>query len=145
MRRAFAHPVFDGPALPPDWLPLRTPRESWIDLAGTRGSLTQRARPVELSSRGQPSFVGRRQQHHLLLSVTLAGGQRVVRLERRGAAGTPVFLRIDARGGRYDFHHGETQGAWTLLQGDVDGSMLSTRVAGGSVGTMLGRFAFAAP
>lgn len=76
---------------------------------------------------------------------TTGGPQVLASAPRRGAAGTPVFLRIDARGGRYDFHHGETQGAWTLLQGDVDGSMLSTRVAGGSVGTMLGRFAFAAP
>ena len=184
---------FDGPALAPHWLMLRTPRESWIDLAGTRGSLTLRARSVELSSRGQPSFVGRRQQHHvmsastvmrytparagdraglaafqseqhhLLLAVTLAGDRPVVRLERRAgrdtaggaqalasaplrrAAGAPVFLRVDARGGRYDFYYGETEGVWTLLQGDVDGSMLSTRVAGGFVGTMLGLFAFAAP
>jgi len=54
---------FDAPALAPYWEMLRTPRERWYDLTSVRGSLTLRARPESLSGRGQPSFLGRRQQH----------------------------------------------------------------------------------
>src|SRR5262245_52702191 len=42
---------------------IRTPRERWYDLASSPGSLTLRARPEKLGERGQPSFLGRRQQH----------------------------------------------------------------------------------
>jgi xylan 1,4-beta-xylosidase len=32
--------------------------------------------------------------------------------------------------------------AWVLLKGDADGTILSTRVAGGFVGTLLGMYAY---
>ncbi|MEO8621013.1 MAG: family 43 glycosylhydrolase [bacterium] len=54
---------FSSRMLAPYWLQLRTPREPSVDLAETPGWLSLTARPVALSSRGQPSFVGRRQQH----------------------------------------------------------------------------------
>ena len=54
---------FNGTALAPYWNVLRTPRERWYDLASPPGSLTIRARSEDLSGRGQPSFVARRQQH----------------------------------------------------------------------------------
>ena len=57
----------------------------------------------------------------------------------------PVYLRIDARGGRYDFSYGLTPGTWTPLVRDADGTILSTRKAGGFVGTMFGLYAYAAP
>jgi alpha-N-arabinofuranosidase len=54
----------------------------------------------------------------------------------------PILLRIDARGDRYDFYYATRPGAWTPLATDADGTMLSTRIAGGFVGTMLGMYAF---
>jgi len=54
----------------------------------------------------------------------------------------PILLRIDARGDRYDFYYAARPGAWTPLATGADGTMLSTRIAGGFVGTMLGMYAF---
>lgn len=94
-----------------------------------------------------------------LLAVGLDEGRPVVRLTgRAGARGqtattvlaaaplaalpdSTVYLRIRARGGRYDFSYAVRPDEWVLLQGDVDGTVLSTRVAGGFVGTMLGLYA----
>ena len=41
--------------------------------------------------------------------------------------GAPVYLRIDARGGRYDFSYGTSVGHWTPLQLDADGTIPSAR------------------
>ena len=90
---------------------LRTPGERWYELTG--GALTLRARPDDVASKGQPSFVGRRQQHQratftsamrfeparagdraglvafqsesffYAMTVTLADGKPVVQVERR--------------------------------------------------------------
>jgi alpha-N-arabinofuranosidase len=57
-------------------------------------------------------------------------------------ADSTVYLRIRARGGRYDFSYASRPDAWVLLAGDADGTILSTRVAGGFVGTMLGLYAY---
>jgi xylan 1,4-beta-xylosidase len=94
-----------------------------------------------------------------LLGVTLVEGRPVIRLtERAGAqtqgttavlasasleapADSTLYLRIQARGGRYDFSYAYRPEEWVLLKGDVDGTILSTRVAGGFVGTMLGLYA----
>jgi alpha-N-arabinofuranosidase len=54
---------FSSGTLAPYWLQLRTPREPTVDLTTAPGWLSLPARPVPLTSRGQPSFVGRRQQH----------------------------------------------------------------------------------
>jgi alpha-N-arabinofuranosidase len=94
------------------------------------------------------------------LGVTLVDGQRSVELMRR--AGPPgqavsavvasaplnapaeatVYLRIRSRGGSYDFLYATRPDAWELLKGDADGTILSTRLAGGFVGTMLGMYAY---
>jgi len=94
------------------------------------------------------------------LGVTLVDSQRVVALERRsgphdsaataivafapleGPADSTIYLRIRARGGSYDFSYAYRPDAWILLKGDEDGTILSTRVAGGFVGTMLGLYAY---
>jgi xylan 1,4-beta-xylosidase len=98
-----------------------------------------------------------------LLGVTLAEGRPVVRVVQRAgrltpngpavlasaplaaAPGAPVYLRIDARGGRYDFYYATRPGAWIPLKTDADGTILSTKVAGGFssnfVGVMLGMYA----
>ena len=84
------------------------------------------------------------------------GGKRLIRVERRAgevdsvdglvlasvplSGAQPVRLRIDARGGRYDFSYA-TGGVWKTLLADADGTILSTAKAGGFVGTMIGMYA----
>jgi xylan 1,4-beta-xylosidase len=99
-------------------------------------------------------------RHFYLLSVAGEGERRVVQLERRSGDGpaeviarapldvdgdAPIHLRIQARGDAYDFSYALRPGAWTLLKGGEDGTVLSTKVAGGFVGTMLGMYAYASP
>ena len=54
-------------------------------------------------------------------------------------------LRIDARGRSYDFYYGTKPGEWIALAKDADGTILSTKVAGGFssgfVGTTIGMYA----
>jgi xylan 1,4-beta-xylosidase len=181
---------FNDTSLALHWLQIRTPKERSYDLTSQPGWLTLRARNADITRRGQPSFVGRRQQHlnadvstsmryrpaatgdkagliafqnddyNLFLAVTLDGGATVVRLERKAGSATPgdaevvasapleisgsnpIYLRIVARGGLYDFYYGVKPDQWTLLKGDVDGSILSTKVAQGFVGTLFGLYAF---
>ena len=169
---------------------LRTVREPWAETTSRPGWLTIRARPDALEGPGQPSFIARRQQHawatastamryrpvapgdkagivafqssdaYYFLGVTLAGGRRVVELERRSgphlAATTAVvasapleaspdstlYLRVVARGSRYDFWYATRPGDWALLKGNADGTILSTRLAGGFVGALLGLYAY---
>jgi xylan 1,4-beta-xylosidase len=80
-----------------------------------------------------------------------AGGLQVF-LERRSGASQQLFvehlatapkslrLRISAAGARYSFYYDAGQG-WKALRENDDGSILSTEVAGGFVGTVLGPFA----
>jgi alpha-N-arabinofuranosidase len=82
----------------------------------------------------------------------------LLRVERRAGAGDPVEgavlasiplealdvqLHVRARGGRYDFSYraASGQGAWIPLLQDADGTILSTKVAGGFVGAMIGLYA----
>jgi xylan 1,4-beta-xylosidase len=181
---------FSAKTLAPYWLQLRTPRESTFDLSTQPGWLTLAARPVSLSSRGQPSFVGRRQQHlsatattamrftperdgdraglvafqsennWYWLAVGRADGKRVVQVIERAWRGERadsvvataplpdgngnVYLRIVARRGKYDFLYGTTPDKWTMLVKDADGTILSTKAAGGFVGTLFALHAFGA-
>jgi alpha-N-arabinofuranosidase len=52
---------FDGPKLPPYWMMMRNPRESWWSLSA--GMLKLKPRPVALGDNANPSFLARRQQH----------------------------------------------------------------------------------
>jgi alpha-N-arabinofuranosidase len=90
------------------------------------------------------------------------GGKTLVRVEKRADKGDPVDgvvvaekpvsldkgqglnLKITARGGALDFAYGTTPGTWETLKADADGTTLSTKVAGGFVGTMLGVYAHGA-
>jgi alpha-N-arabinofuranosidase len=102
-------------------------------------------------------------EYWYLLAVSAAGGRPVVKLERRAgpgepaggttiasaplsvASGAPVYLRIQARGGRYEFAYATRQGDWRPLGSGEDGTILSTKTAGGFVGTLFGLHAYAAP
>ena len=177
--------AFDGPALPPYWMMMRNPRETWYDLASTPGALSLAARPVDLGDNANPSFLGRRQQHQFamaettmrwlptkegdraglaalqnddwfyFLAVGLEAGRPVIELRRRAGpdeaaegvviASAPLAeaadatrLRITARAGQYDFAYAGDAGDWITLARDVDGTILSTRTAGGFVGVTLG-------
>ena len=99
-------------------------------------------------------------EYWYLLSVANDRGTTEVRLERRAGAdqpaagtlissapltipaGSPVRLRIHARGGAYDFEYAIAGGRWQVLQAGEDGRILSTKTAGGFVGTVLGLYAF---
>jgi xylan 1,4-beta-xylosidase len=64
------HDAFKGPRLALGWEMLRTPRERWWRLSSAGLALTPRPEP--LGGTGQPSFLGRRQQHvFATASVTL--------------------------------------------------------------------------
>jgi alpha-N-arabinofuranosidase len=53
--------AFDGSKLGPEWVTIRTPKESWWSLKD--GSLTLAARKAAIGGFSQPSFIARRQQH----------------------------------------------------------------------------------
>jgi xylan 1,4-beta-xylosidase len=56
-------------------------------------------------------------------------------------AGAPVWLKVTARGGAYDFSYALTAGQWKTLKAGEDGTILSTKKAGGFVGALLGVYA----
>jgi alpha-N-arabinofuranosidase len=92
------------------------------------------------------------------LTLQRRDGRTVVALERRGGPdgpvhgalvaaapapdGKPIDLRITARGGRYDFAYAISPGRWRTLAADQDGTILSTRIAGGFVGATFGLYAY---
>jgi len=50
-------------------------------------------------------------------------------------------LKIEAGDRAYSFSYGTRQGEWQTLKDNEDGSILSTAIAGGFVGTYVGPFA----
>jgi alpha-N-arabinofuranosidase len=92
------------------------------------------------------------------VAVGQEGGERIVTLEWRHGAdqpatglpvaskplkiapGAPVYLQITARGSAYDFAYATTPGHWIPL-GKVDGTTLSTQIAGGFIGAVFGPYA----
>ncbi len=52
---------FDKAELAPEWIFIRTPEEKWYELKNS--NLLMQARPVSINMNGNPSFLGRRQQH----------------------------------------------------------------------------------
>ena len=89
---------------------------------------------------------------YFFLAVRHHGGSTEIFLER-AAGGAPqtvatailtepvprqIVLRIAGAGRAYSFSYAAQPGAWTTLKENEDGSILSTAVAGGFVGTMLG-------
>ena len=57
------------------------------------------------------------------------------------SADRPIQLKIQGRADRYDFLYADGTGGWKTLAADQDGRILSTNVAKGFVGTMLGLYA----
>ncbi|WP_205502408.1 glycoside hydrolase family 43 protein [Rufibacter psychrotolerans] len=92
-------------------------------------------------------------EHHYALGKTLKGNAPVVRLLKadntvlaektltRKEAKKPLYLKVAFNGGAYSFYYATKEGKWQVLQENVDGKYLSTRVAGGFVGVTLGMYA----
>jgi alpha-N-arabinofuranosidase len=101
-------------------------------------------------------------EYWFLLSLADRNGRPEVRLERRAGPADPadgvllasapiprahrgpVQLRIRARGGAYDFDYAVRPGQWRALRRGEDGKLLSTKTAGGFVGTVFGLHAYRA-
>ncbi|GAB3820792.1 glycoside hydrolase family 43 protein [Pontibacter rugosus] len=100
---------------------------------------------------GIAAFQG--EKNYYALGKTLSGGKQVVQL--KNADGTvlaekqlskkeskqPLQLKIGFDGGKYNFAYATKESDWKLLKENVDGTYLSTRKAGGFVGTTIGMFA----
>jgi alpha-N-arabinofuranosidase len=99
------------------------------------------------------------EDHYYFLGVVHDGERPVIQVRRRSGRGAPgdsvlasapieltatapVYLEIRTRDARIDFRYGVKPNAWTMLLADADGTVLSTRNAGGFVGTMLGMYAY---
>jgi alpha-N-arabinofuranosidase len=94
-------------------------------------------------------------EHWYFLAIGRDQGKRVVRLRRRDNSGiaeevlataplpsaAPVELRIAARGAAYDFSWSGDGRSWHSLIRDADGTVLSTKKAGGFVGAVFGLYA----
>ena len=92
------------------------------------------------------------------LAVGEDGGRTVIRLKRRAGPIDPVTgvtveqaslptrktvqLRIEARGAKYDFSWSADGKRWNVLAKDQDGTLLSTKRAGGFVGAFFGVHAY---
>jgi xylan 1,4-beta-xylosidase len=87
--------------------------------------------------------------HHFYLGVRRRGQAVEVFLERANGKvetvvtatlppGALIDLRIAGRGARIEFAFAERSDEWTTLKADDDGSILSTAVAGGFVGSYVG-------
>lgn len=96
------------------------------------------------------------EQHYYFLGVSMLDGKQSIVLEKCCAEGRillksepfvqrpnkAVFLKIEARGEFYDFYYATESNQWKILEKDVDGTILSTRAAGGFVGAYVGMYAY---
>ena len=99
-------------------------------------------------------------EYWYFLALARENGRDVLKLERRAgpsdpaagitlasipapaAPGAPLALRIEARGPVYHFSYAVREGEWRPLFRNAEGSILSTRTAGGFVGAVFGLHAF---
>ena len=90
--------------------------------------------------------------HYYYLGKTLVNGTATVQLKNHENilaeialapedGEKPLYLKIEARAGNYDFYYATTPGSWQKLAESVDGKVLSTEVAGGFVGAFFGMYA----
>jgi xylan 1,4-beta-xylosidase len=169
--------------LDPGLLFLRTVDSSSFSFSKSNG-LTLNLKPETCMDLGNPSFIGKRQQHLFCTAETSldfstkseaekAGliifqdekhfyylcksadqGKPVVQLFKSNTESNTmdlltqvsvtsdkVLLRIDAEGELYSFHYALKPNEWTLLKDKVDGTFLSTQVAGGFIGCLFGMYA----
>jgi xylan 1,4-beta-xylosidase len=56
-------------------------------------------------------------------------------------SGKTLYLKIEVRGNTYAFFYSSTPAQWSLLKENVDATFLSTRIAGGFVGSLFAMYA----
>ncbi|MCD9015488.1 glycoside hydrolase family 43 protein [Parachryseolinea silvisoli] len=179
----FQYTVTFESQLDPSLLFLRTVDSTSFNLTKANG-LTVTLKPETCMETGNPSFIGKRQQHlygsaetaltftaksdhekaglvifqderhFYYLCKSVADGKNVVQLYKSPAEGSAmellaqvnvpsgaVLLRISAEGERYSFRYALSPGKWSVLKDNVDGTFLSTQVAGGFIGCVFGMYA----
>jgi alpha-N-arabinofuranosidase len=162
---------------------LRTVDSSSFSLSKTKG-LMLKLKPETCMDIGNPSFIGKRQQHlycsaetevdfsaksdnekagliifqdekhFYYLSKSTNQAKPVVQLFKSNPDGKTMDLvaeapvssgkvrfRIDAEGEQYSFRYALKPNDWILLRDNVDGTFLSTEVAGGFIGCVFGMYA----
>ncbi len=96
------------------------------------------------------------EKHYYFMGLTLKEEGLSVILEKGGSfhpvelAGIAIdlekdaalYLKTEVRGKYYNFYYALQPDDWKLLKEDVDGTILSTHVAGGFVGTYFGMYAY---
>jgi alpha-N-arabinofuranosidase len=121
-------------------------------------STSVRFRPMRPGDRAGIAVLQNESHFYALALAGGADGLRV-QLERRAGESEPpdgvviasdavavdaadrIALRIDARGDVYDFLYALRPGEWRVLARGLDGTLLSTKSAGGFVGATVGPFA----
>jgi len=168
--------------LDPSLLFLRTKDESSFSLSKQKG-LTLKLKPETIMEKGNPSFIGKRQQHlygmtdvlmtfdpksenekaglvifqdekhFYYLCQSKVGTQNMIQLFKSTEtstmellAQTPVTakslkLRIQSEGDKYSFFYATKGNKFIVLKSDVDGKFLSTKTAGGFIGSIYGMYA----
>ena len=81
--------------------------------------------------------------YYLVLQRT-ANGESTVVARSKIDAGVPVQLQVSAEGDEYRFSYAEGKGVFKNLGGAVSGDILSTDVAGGFTGALIGLYATSA-
>jgi beta-xylosidase len=127
--------------------------------AFSSASTSMRYMPIKTGDKaGLVAF--QNETHYYFLGVAKVGDSVVVEVEQhdgrtspeaagiiarapiRVSGSAPIYLKIEARGAQYDFYYGNRENNWTLLKGGADGRVLSSKVAGGFIGTYYGMYAY---
>ena len=80
---------------------------------------------------------------YLLLQRTEKGNSVILASEKVDVA-KPIQLQVSAKGDSYTFSYSANGGEWKNLGGTVSGDILSTNVAGGFTGSLIGLYATSA-
>lgn len=73
--------------------------------------------------------------------VQLYAGDKLLTESELPDSQEKLYLKIDANGGEYSFSYALVKDQWRVLKDHVDGKFLSTKVAGGFVGSMFAVYA----
>ncbi len=102
--------------------------------------------PEETADAGLAAF--QNESHNYFLGVRgrtifleKRDGRAAERVAEAQLPGGAVELKIEGAGAKYSFAYRIGKGQWKSLGGEQDGTILSTRKAGGFVGTYIGMFA----
>ena len=98
--------------------------------------------------------------HYYAIGIsTDENGQPIIRLSERTGEKSPkngntisianiditpgqtVYLKVSAKGDKYDFYYAVNKGDWQQLGKSLDAKQLSTRTAGGFIGVVFGMYA----